>query len=50
MAAGTNPKNSCTASRRLAGISHIRRNTATFPTMSALIAGGSGPGPNENEE
>ena len=33
-----------------AGINHMRRNTATLAAMSALIAGESGPGPNENDE
>ena len=50
IAAGTSPKNSCSACLRPAGISHMSRNSATLVTMSALIAGESGPGPNEKDE
>src|SRR5215203_3710161 len=50
IAAGSSPRNSCTACRSAAGISHMTRNTATFAMMRDLIAGESGPGPKENEE
>ena len=50
IAAGTSPRNSCTACRRPAGINHMSRKIATLVTIRTLIAGGSGPGPNENEE
>ena len=49
-AAGTNPRNSCMPCLSPAGINHMQQEYRDVCAMSALIAGESGPGPNENDE